>query len=108
MKMKSKRKNTFLMTLLGIQPSPRKLRMIHRSLNHIVQLGAFTTKTRADERAAFAMKKLSKEIIVSYSDEFKLYVVQLRPFATKDEADQVRNELWKSKDFKDAFIVVIP
>ena len=75
---------------------------------YIVQLGAFTTKTRADERAAFAMKKLSKEIIVSYSDEFKLYVVQLRPFATKDEADQVRNELWKSKDFKDAFIVVIP
>ena len=75
---------------------------------YIVQLGAFTTKTRADERAAFAKKKLSKEIIVSYSDEFKLYVVQLRPFATKDEADQVRNELWKSKDFKDAFIVVIP
>lgn len=75
---------------------------------YIVQLGAFTTKTRADERAAFAKKKLSKDIIVSYSDEFKLYLVQLRPFATKAEADQVRNELWNSKDFKDAFIVVLP
>jgi len=71
----------------------------------VVQIGAFTTKEHADERAAFAKKKLSKEIIVSYSEEFKLYVVQLLPFATKAEAVSVRNELWKTKDFKDAFIV---
>ena len=75
---------------------------------YIVQIGAFTTKERADERAVFAKKKLSKEILISYSEEFKLYVVQLAPFATKADAESVRNELWKSKDFKDAFIVVIP
>ena len=74
----------------------------------VVQIGAFTTKARADERAAFAKKKLAKEIIVSFSDEFKLYVVQLKPFATRAEADLVKNELWNSKDFKDAFIVVNP
>jgi len=74
----------------------------------IVQLGAFTTKARADERSALAKKKLSKEVIVSYSEEFKLYVVQLPPFATKAEAESVRNVLWNSKDFKDAFIVVNP
>lgn len=74
----------------------------------VVQIGAFFTKERADERAAFAKKKLSKEIIISYSEEFKLYVVQLVPFATKAEAESVRNGLWITKDFKDAFIVVIP
>ena len=73
-----------------------------------VQIGAFTTKARADERSAFAKKKLGKEIVVSYSEEFKLYVVQLLPFATKAEAETVRNMLWNSKDFKDAFIVVNP
>lgn len=75
---------------------------------YIVQLGAFTTKARADERAAFAKKKLVKEIVVSFSEEFKLYVVQLKPFATEAEARTARNELWNSKDFKDAFIVVTP
>ncbi len=74
----------------------------------IVQIGAFTTKDRADERAEFAKKKLSREIIISYSEEFKLYVVQLTPFATKAEAESVKKELWKTKDFKDAFIVVLP
>ncbi len=74
----------------------------------IVQIGAFTTKTSADDYAALAKKKLSKEIVVSFSEEFKLYVVQLKPFATKSEAESVRNELWKSKNYKDAFIVVNP
>ncbi|MCK9211256.1 MAG: SPOR domain-containing protein [Ignavibacteriaceae bacterium] len=74
----------------------------------VVQIGAFTTKDRADERAEFAKKKLSREIIISYSEEFKLYVVQLTPFATKAEAESVKKELWKTKDFKDAFIVVLP
>lgn len=74
----------------------------------IVQIGAFTTKEQADKNAATAKKKLSKEIVVSFSDEFKLFVVQLLPFATKAEAESVRNKLWKTKDFKDAFIVVLP
>jgi len=74
----------------------------------IVQIGAFTAKDRANEYAVSARKKLSKEIIVSYSDEFKLYVVQLPPYATKAEAQSVRDALWNTKDFKDAFIVVLP
>lgn len=74
----------------------------------VVQIGAFTTKTSADDYAALAKKRLSKEIIVSFSEEFKLYVVQLKPFASKSEAESVRNELWKSKNYKDAFIVVNP
>ncbi|PIP76638.1 MAG: hypothetical protein COW85_13140 [Ignavibacteria bacterium CG22_combo_CG10-13_8_21_14_all_37_15] len=73
-----------------------------------VQLGAFSTKAKADEFVALSKKKLAKELIVSYSEEFKLYVVQLPPFASKAEAESVRNVLWNSKDFKDAFIVVNP
>ena len=78
------------------------------SKKFIVQIGAFTTKDRAEEKASDAKRKLSREVIVSYSDEFKLYVVQLLPFATKAEAESVKKRLWVSKDYKDAFIVVIP
>ncbi|MCK9426735.1 MAG: SPOR domain-containing protein [Ignavibacteriaceae bacterium] len=74
----------------------------------VVQIGAFTTKERADECAALAKKKLSKESIISFSEEFKLYVVQLPPFATKADAESVKKELWKTKDFKDAFIIANP
>ena len=74
----------------------------------IVQIGAFTSKATADENATLAKKRLSKEIVVSFSEEFKLYVVQLKPFETRAEAEAVRNELWKSKNYKDAFIVVNP
>lgn len=74
----------------------------------IVQIGAFTSKASADEYATLAKKRLLKEIVVSFSEEFKLYVVQLKPFGTRAEAEAVRNELWKSKNYKDAFIVVNP
>lgn len=74
----------------------------------IVQIGAFTSKASADENATLAKKRLSKEIVVSFSDEFKFYVVQLKPFESRAEAEAVRNELWKSKNYKDAFIVVNP
>jgi len=75
---------------------------------YIVQIGAFTTKVRAEQYAETAKKKLSKDFLVSYSEEFKLFVVQLPPFASKDEAQKVRDVLWKTKDYKDAFIVVLP
>ncbi len=73
---------------------------------YIVQIGAFTTKSRADEFANKNKNKVSDELNVFYNPTVNLYVVQLAThFASHEEAEKVRNELWNDKEFKDAWIV---
>lgn len=73
-----------------------------------VQIGAFTTRERAEEFLNSSKKKLGGyECTISFSNSVQLYVVQLHPFETRTEAEKVRNELWKLKDFKDAFLVEV-
>jgi cell division septation protein DedD len=74
----------------------------------IVQIGAFTTSERANEFADTAKKVLRYKIDISYSSSVNLYVVQIvPPFATKAEAEIVRNELWKNEIFRDAWILTV-
>ena len=74
----------------------------------IVQIGAFTTSERANEFADSARKVLRYKIDISYSNSVNLYVVQIvPPFATKAEAEIIRNELWKHKMFRDAWILTV-
>ena len=87
-------------------PAPSNSPVSEPIKKYIVQIGALTTKASAEDFALKAKKILSKEVIVSYSEELKLYVVQLPPLSTYAEARTVRDRLWKSKDYKDAFIVV--
>lgn len=72
---------------------------------YFVQVGAFTTKERAEQFQKENSSKTTYPMNISYSDDVKLFVVQLPPFATKTEAEKVRNELWLIQTFKDAFIV---
>ena len=72
---------------------------------YIVQVGAFTTKERAEQFYNENSSKISYPMNISYSDEVKLFVVQLPAFSTREEAEKVRNELWQTSTFKDAFIV---
>ena len=75
---------------------------------YIVQIGAFTTKEKAEELAAIARKELKYKIEISFSDKINLYVVQLSPpYSEKQEAETVRNELWKNNTFKDAWILAV-
>jgi cell division septation protein DedD len=74
----------------------------------IVQIGAFTTSERANEFADSVRKVLRYKIDISYSNSVNLYVVQIvPPFATKAEAEIVRNELWKNEMFRDAWILTV-
>ena len=74
----------------------------------IVQIGAFTTNERANEFADSARKVLRYKIDISYSNSVNLYVVQIvPPFATKAEAEIIRNELWKNEMFRDAWILTV-
>ncbi len=72
---------------------------------YLVQVGAFTSKSRAETFCNEAKSKTKFPLSVTYSDDVKLFVVQLPPFSTKSEAKNVRDELWKINIFKDAFIV---
>ncbi len=70
-----------------------------------VQIGAFTTKERADAFVSENSSKVDYPLEISYSENVKLYVVQLPPFTSRSEAEKVRNYYWQSGLFEDAFIL---
>lgn len=75
---------------------------------YVVQIGAFTTKERAEEFVSLCKTKIKNEISISYSEQVKLYVVQLVPFyKSKKEAELVRDELKLNPEFNDAWIVTV-
>ncbi len=74
----------------------------------IVQIGAFTTKEKAEAFSEKSKKVLKKELNIVRSDENNLFVVQITPFySTKEEAEEERTALWQKKDYKDAWIVTV-
>ncbi len=75
---------------------------------YVVQIGAFTTKEKADEFAAESRSKINYKITVGFNPDVNLYVVRLLPeYTSHDEAEQVRNSIWRIKEFKDAWISTI-
>jgi cell division protein FtsN len=89
------------------QPPPPPVPTVRKSVYYTVQIGAFTSQPKADEFANLSRKKLNKEVIVSYGSDVNLWVVQLNPVNSKQEAEKTRNELWKIKEYTDSFIVKI-
>lgn len=73
---------------------------------YIVQVGAFTTKARAERFTRENTSDVNHEMSISYSQKVGLFVVQLPEFNSKSEAETVRNQLWKNKTFSDAFIII--
>jgi cell division septation protein DedD len=75
---------------------------------YVVQIGAFTTKDRAETFADMSRSKLNNEINISYSEQVNLYVVQITPFyKSKEEAESVKNKLRTYPEFSDAWIVTV-
>lgn len=75
---------------------------------YVVQIGAFTTKEKAEAFSEMSKTKLKNNISITYSDAVKLYVVQITPFyKAKKEAELVRDEIKLNSEFSDAWIVTI-
>ncbi|MHC1736854.1 MAG: SPOR domain-containing protein [Ignavibacteriaceae bacterium] len=74
---------------------------------YYIQIGAFTTREKANEFASASRKSLKKEVFVKFSPDVELFVLHLAAFNTREDAEKMRNELWKKKEFKDAFILTI-
>lgn len=74
----------------------------------VVQIGAFTTKDRAEKFAQMSKTKLNREVIITYSENNNLYLVQLTPFyKLRQEAELVRDELKNIPEFADVWIVTV-
>ncbi len=72
---------------------------------YVVQIGAFSTKERADEFAEQSRNKIKGEIVVKFDNSVNLYVVRVaKDYTTHEEAEQERNEIWKTGSFSDAWI----
>lgn len=78
-----------------------------KGMNYIVQLGAFSAKDKAEKFVLENKGKLEYEMHISYREAVKLFVVQIPPFSTREEAEKVRNKLWENASFKDAFILMV-
>jgi cell division septation protein DedD len=73
-----------------------------------VQIGAFTTRDRAETFASESRMKLNMDVDISYNSEVNLFVVRLKPyFKSKLDAEKLRNELWNMGSFNDAWIVTL-
>jgi len=74
--------------------------------NFFVQIGAFTTRTSAQDFAEESTKYLNDELEVKYNDKTQLYAVRLNKlFNSRTGAEKIRNELRQNDRFKDAWIV---
>jgi cell division protein FtsN len=74
---------------------------------YIVQVGAFTTKERAEQFVKENKSKIPYELTISFSKSVNLFVVQLPSVDTRESAESLRNEIWNLPPFKDAFILTI-
>ena len=73
----------------------------------IVQVGAFTTQERAQAFVKENQSKIAYIMSITLRDSDKHFVVRLLPFASKEDAEKVRNNIWQIPSFKDAFIITL-
>lgn len=74
---------------------------------YTIQIGAFTTKDRAETFVKEHQSKTSLPLNIILNGATNLFVVQVPPYKTKEEADLIRDNLRKFAPFKDAFTVSV-
>lgn len=72
-----------------------------------VQVGVFTSQDRAQVFVKENQTKIDYVMSITLRDNDKRFVVRLQPFATREEAEKVRNSIWQIPSFKDAFIITL-
>ena len=72
----------------------------------VVQVGAFTTRERAQAFIKENQVKIQQQMELSYNGKVKLYVVQLPPFSKREDAEKIKHNLQQIQVFKDAFVII--
>jgi cell division protein FtsN len=76
--------------------------------NFIVQVGAFTSRERADQFIRENKSKITQQMLIVYRQDVNLYAVQLPAFSKKSDAEGAKNQIGKITQFKGAFIISSP
>ncbi len=93
---------------LSLEKNNQAIESDAKKLKFSIQVGAFSTLEKADKFAGEAKMKSKSELSVVFNEAVKLFVVQIVPaFENKQDAETLRNQLWKIKEFKDAWIVLV-
>lgn len=71
----------------------------------LIQVGAFTTKERAEIFVSENQNKTDYTLNISFNEQVQLFVVQFQPFESREEAERIKNEIRAVPAFKGAFIV---
>lgn len=74
---------------------------------YAVQIGAFTSLEAAEEFYQLSKKSVKQELKVEFSSNVGLFIVYVKPFLIREDAEKLRNELWKKKEFADAFVLIL-
>ncbi|PIQ09336.1 MAG: hypothetical protein COW71_06925 [Ignavibacteriales bacterium CG18_big_fil_WC_8_21_14_2_50_31_20] len=72
---------------------------------YIVQIGAFTTQEKAEVFLNKFKNKIKYDLNIHFDEGKGLYVIQLPPFRTREEALKVRDELKTINELEGTFIV---
>jgi hypothetical protein len=75
------------------------------NLLYVIQIGAFSTRERAELFAEKSQNDLNRGVAISYNDDMNLFVARLEEiFSSKIEAERVRAKLWQMEEYNDAWI----
>lgn len=75
---------------------------------YVVQIGAFTSKDRAEKFAEDSRIKLQMDTNISFNPDVNLFVVQLKKqFKTRKEAENMRDNLRTMNEYKDAWVLSV-
>lgn len=72
---------------------------------YFLQLGAFTTLSRAEQYVKEIDNSIPFVLSIIYNPDNSLYTVRSSAFSTRAEVEEVRSKLWGNNLFKDAFII---
>ncbi|MBN1637977.1 MAG: SPOR domain-containing protein [Ignavibacteriales bacterium] len=75
------------------------------SNNYYVQLGAFSKEDGAKVYVEVNQSYAQTPLNITYDSERGLYLVRSKPLNSRQEAENLRNELKKQERFKDVFLV---
>lgn len=81
---------------------------IPSTTQYFVQIGAFSTRDKAESFSARAKRRLNHEIAIKYNNEKNLFVVQLSPaYTTRSDAEFVRDDIKQIPEYSDVWIVTV-
>ncbi|PKL82250.1 MAG: hypothetical protein CVV24_11060 [Ignavibacteriae bacterium HGW-Ignavibacteriae-3] len=81
--------------------------VIPSSAKYHIQVGVFTSLDRAQLFVRENQKDIPYLLNISVRESDKRYIIRLKPFETREEAEKVKNSIRQNSAFKDAFIVTI-